>query len=63
MNDKYPIIKTVYKFVLAGCWTDTDRINIVKDINNIPRTALHEYYYDHDTNVTTITIETFPTFG
>ena len=66
MNDftkEYPVIKTVYKFVLAGCWTDTDRINRVKEINDIPRTANHEAYYDPDTNTTIIEISVIPTFG
>lgn len=63
MNDNYPVIKTVYKFVLAGCWTDTARINRVKEINDIPRTANHESCYNPETNTTIIEIYVIPQFG
>ena len=63
MNDNYPVIKTVYKFVLAGNWTDTPRINRVKEINDIPRTAQHSACYDSATNITIIEIYVTPTFG
>ena len=63
MNDNYPVIKTVYKFVLAGCWTDTAKINRVKEINDIPRTANHAACYNPETNTTIIEISTTPTFG
>lgn len=63
MNDNYPIIKTVYKFVLAGCWTDTQRINKVKELNGIPRAANHASCYNPETNTTIIEISVTPTFG
>lgn len=63
MNDNYPVIKTVYKFVLAGCWTDTARINRVKEINDIPRTANHASCYNPETNTTIIEISVIPQFG
>ena len=63
MNDNYPVIKTVYKFVLAGCWTDTAKINRVKEINDIPRTANHAACYNPETNTTIIEISVIPTFG
>lgn len=63
MNDNYPVIKTVYKFVLVGCWTDTARINRVKEINDIPRTATHASCYNPETNTTIIEISVIPTFG
>lgn len=58
MNDNYPIIKTVYKFVLAGCWTATDRINKVKELNGIPKRAPHTACYNAETNTTIIEIST-----
>lgn len=63
MNDNYPVIKVVYKFVLSGCWTDTARINRVKEINGIPKTANHASCYNSETNTTIIEISVFPTFG
>jgi len=63
MTDNYPVLKTVYKFVLAGCWTDTARINRVKEINDIPKTAKHASCYNSETNITTIEIYVIPTFG
>lgn len=63
MDDNYTVIKTVYKFVLAGCWTDTARINRVKEINDIPRTAHHASCYNPETNTTMIEISVIPTFG
>ncbi len=63
MNDNYPVLKTVYKFVLAGCWIDTARINRVKEINDIPRTANHASRYNPETNTTIIEISVVPTFG
>jgi len=63
MNDNYPVLKTVYKFVLAGCWTETARINRVKEINDIPRSANHVAHYNPETNTTIIEISVIPTFG
>ncbi len=63
MNDNYPVIKIVYKFVLAGCWTDTARINRVKEINDIPRSANHASCYNPETNTTIIEISLTPNFG
>lgn len=63
MNDNYPIIKTVYKFVLAGNWTATTKINRVKQINDVPICANHVAHYDAETNTTIIEITQIPTFG
>ncbi len=63
MNDKYPVIKTVYQFVLAGNWTKDVQINRVKDINDIPRTSTHNATYDYANNTTIIEISVTPTFG
>lgn len=61
--EKYPVIKTVYKIVLAGCWTDTQRINKVKELNGIPKTANHAACYNAETNTTIIEISVTPQFG
>lgn len=60
--NKYPVIKTMYTFVLAGNWTNTAKINTVKEINNIPKTANHASCYDSKLNVTTIEIYVIPEF-
>ncbi len=62
INKEYPIIKTVYKFVLAGCWTETRKIIKVKEINNIPKTANHAACYNPETNTTIIEISVVPAF-
>lgn len=63
MNDNYPVIKTVYKFVLAGQWVDDEHINRVKDINDIPREASHSACYSQETNTTILEIYLTPNFG
>lgn len=52
------IIKTVYKFVLAGNWTSTSEINRVKAIEDIPRCSNHVAHYNPETNTTTLEIST-----
>lgn len=59
---EYPVIKTVYKFVLAGCWTETKRIIKVKEINGIPKNASHAACYNPETNTTIIEISVMPDF-
>lgn len=59
---EYPVIKTVYKFVLAGCWTDTPKIMKVKEINGIPKKSNHEACYNPETNTTIIEISVMPNF-
>lgn len=57
MNDKYPIIKAVYKFVLSGRWTDAERINRIRVINNIPESANSKYCYDPEADITIVVFE------
>lgn len=60
MNDftkEYPIIKAVYKFVLSGCWTDADRINRIRVINNIPESANSKFCYDPEADTTIVVFE------
>ena len=61
-SNVYPIIKTVYKFVLAGCWTDADMVGRVKVLNEIPLETNHRAVYDPVTNITIITISTTAQF-
>lgn len=60
LTKEMPIIKKVYTFVLAGCWTDTERINRVKMINDIPKSTNHTSVYNPETNTTTIKISSVP---
>jgi len=62
MNKEYPIIKSVYKFIMAGNWTKTIMINKIKEINNIERTANHAACYNQETNTTIIEIYVTPDF-
>lgn len=60
--NKYPVIKIVCKFVLAGQWVDDKHINKVKEINGIPREASHSACYSQETNTTIIEIYVTPKF-